>query len=67
MEGWEGDEVGFVMGFESVESMADLLDMDCAGKGCFLGIVALKLEKGYVRGFRLMGWEGIPEHHACRS
>lgn len=45
------------MGFESVDSMADLLDMDCAGKGCLLSIVTLKLERAYVRGLGLIGQE----------
>ena len=55
MEGWEGNEVGLVERFESVEGVTDLFDVDCAGKGCFLGIVALKLEKGYVSEFGLGG------------
>ena len=55
MEGWQGDEVGFVVGFERVEGVTDLFDVDRAGKGCFLGIVALKLEKAYVSGFGSVG------------
>ena len=55
MEGWEGDEVGFVQRLESIEGMADLFDMDCAGKGCFLGIVALQLEKDHIRRFGSTG------------
>lgn len=51
MEGRKGDEVGFVVGFESVEGMTDLFNVNCAGKGCFLGVVALKLEKSYVSEF----------------
>ena len=45
MEGWEGDEVGFVEILESIEGMADLFNMYCARERCFLGIVALQLEK----------------------
>ena len=67
MEGWEGDEVGFVVGFESVDGMTDLFDVDCAGKGCFLGIVTLKLQQAIVSGFGYVGRKGIPERHACRS
>ena len=52
MEGREGDEVGFVEGFEGVDGVTDLFDVDCAGKGGFLGIVALKLQKAIVSGFR---------------
>lgn len=55
MKGWDGDEVGFIVGFEGVDGVTDLFDVDCAGKRCFLGIVALKLEKAYVRGFGLAG------------
>ncbi len=51
MESWKGDEVGFVVGFESIESVTDLLDVNCAGEGCFLRVVALKLEKASVREF----------------
>ena len=57
MKGWEGDEVGFVVRFERVEGVPDLFDLDRARKGCFLGIVALKLEKAYVSEIRLMGCE----------
>lgn len=32
MEGWEGDEVGFVVGFEGVDGVTDLFDVDCPGK-----------------------------------
>ena len=45
MEGWQGDEVSFVMGFECVDGVTDLFDVDCARKRCFLGIVTLKLKK----------------------
>ena len=45
MESWEGDEVGFVERFESVEGVTDLFDVNCARKRCLLGIVALKLER----------------------
>ena len=55
MESWEGDEVGFVVRFESVDCVTDLFDLDCAGEGCFLRIVALKLQKAYVREFGLVG------------
>ena len=55
MERWEGDEVGFVEGFESEEGVTDLFDVDCAGKGRFLGIIALKLEKAYVSVFGSVG------------
>ena len=55
MEGRESDEVGFIVGFESEEGMTDLFNVNCAGKGCFLGIVALKLEKAYVSKFGLAG------------
>lgn len=41
MEGGERDEVSLVVGGDSEESVADLLDMNCAGEGCFLGVVAL--------------------------
>ena len=67
MECWEGDEVGFIVGFESVDGMTDLFNVDCAGKGCLLGIVALKLQQAIVSGFGLGGRKGIPEHHAFRS
>ena len=56
MKSWEGDEVSFVEGFESKEGVTDLFDVDCAGKGRFLGIVALKLEKAYVSVFRSIGY-----------
>ena len=55
MEGWEGDEVCFVVGFERVEGVTDLLDVYRTGKRRLLGIVALKLEKAHVRVFRLVG------------
>lgn len=45
MESWEGDEVCFVVGFESVKGVTYLFDLYCAGEGCFLRIVALKLQK----------------------
>ena len=61
MERREGDKVGFVEGFESEEGVTDLFDVDCAGKGRFLGIVALKLEKAYVSVFRSVGYE----RHTC--
>ena len=57
MESWEGDEVGFVVGLESVDGMTDLFDLDCAGEGCFLRIVALKLQEAHVRTFGLLGSE----------
>ena len=44
MQGWEGDEVGFVVRFEVVDGVTDLFDVDCAGEGCFLSIIALELE-----------------------
>lgn len=56
MKSWEGDEVGFVKRFESVDSVTNLLDMDCTGKGCFLRIVSLKLEKADISAF---GWVGL--------
>lgn len=59
MKSWKGDEVGFVERFESVEGVTDLLDMDCAGKGCFLRIVSLKLEKVDISAF---GWVGLRKH-----
>ena len=37
--------------------MTDLLDVDRAGEGCFLSIVALKLEETYVRRIELMGFK----------
>ena len=37
----ERDEVVFVVGIEVEESMADLLDVNCAGEGGFLGVVSL--------------------------
>ena len=41
MEGGEGDEVGFVVGGYGEEGVPDLFDVDCAGEGGFLGVVAL--------------------------
>lgn len=29
MQGWEGDDVGFVVGFETVDGVTDLFDVDC--------------------------------------
>ena len=55
MESREGDEVGFVVGFESEDGVTDLFDLDCSGEGCLLRIVALKLQKAYVREFGLVG------------
>ena len=43
------------MGFERVEGVTDLFDVNRAGKGCLLGIVALKLEKAYVSRFWSLG------------
>lgn len=57
VESWEGDEVGFVVRLESVDGVTNLFDLDCAGEGCFLRIVALKLRKAYVRTFDLLGSE----------
>ena len=54
MEGWKGDDVGFVVGFEGVDGVTDLFDLYCTGKGCFLGVVTLKLERSYVRVFGLV-------------
>ena len=59
MESREGDEVGFVERFDRKEGMTNLFDVNCAGKGRFLGIVALKLEKAYVSVF---GWGGYEMH-----
>lgn len=55
MESWEGDDVCLVVGFEGVEGVTDLFDLYGAGKGCLLGIIALKLEKACVRRFKLVG------------
>ena len=41
MEGWESDEVGFVVGGYGEEGVADLFDVDCSGEGGFLGVIAL--------------------------
>ena len=41
VEGWEGDEVGFVVGGYGEEGVADLFDVDCSGEGGFLGVIAL--------------------------
>lgn len=41
MEGGESDEVGFVVGGDGEERVTDLFDVDCAGEGGFLGVVAL--------------------------
>ena len=41
VEGWEGDEVGFVVGGYGEEGVADLFDVDCSGKGGFLGVITL--------------------------
>lgn len=54
MERREGNEVGFVVRFEGVDGVTDLFDLYCTGEGCFLGIVTLKLERSYVRGFGLV-------------
>lgn len=43
MEGRQGNKVGFVKGLEVEEAVPDLLNVDCAGKGGFLGVVALQL------------------------
>lgn len=48
MESWDGDEVGFVVFWNSEEGMTDLFDVDCAGEGGFLGIVAFELVEGLV-------------------
>ena len=61
MEGWEGDEVGFVEILESIEGMTDLFDMYCAREGCFLGIVALQLERKNTLG----GSYQDLERHTC--
>ena len=61
MESREGDEVGFVERFESKKGVTDLFDVDCAGKGRLLGIVALKLEKAYVSVFGSVGFK----RHTC--
>ena len=61
MESREGDEVGFIEVFESKEGMTDLFDVDCAGKGRLLGIVALKLEKACVSVLESVGYE----RHTC--
>ena len=50
VEGWERDEVVFVIGIEVEDGMADLLDVDGPGEGGFLGVVALKLGRGSVEG-----------------
>jgi hypothetical protein len=49
VQGWKGDEVGFrlVGGIgrcECQEGVADLFDVDGAGEGGFLGVVALELD-----------------------
>lgn len=50
MEGGEGDEVGFVIASgDSEEGVADLFDVDCAGEGGFLSVVALELGGVLVR------------------
>lgn len=41
MEGWEGDEVGFVVCIYSEKGMANLFYVNCSGEGGFLSIVAL--------------------------
>lgn len=41
MEGGKGDEVGFVVFLEVEEGAAELLDVDAAGEGGFLGVVAV--------------------------
>lgn len=77
VEGREGDEVGFgdgggIWGGKGEEGVADLFNVDGAGEGGFLGVVALELERGYVRGGRLMVevlfvWGGgLPEYHVWR-
>ena len=66
MQGWEGDEVGFVVGFEAVDGVTDLFDVNCAGKGCFLSIVALELEQRTLVWLGLHGKNVIPERHVCR-
>ena len=45
MESGEGDEVGFVVGWDGEEGVADLFDVDCAGERGFLGVVALELDR----------------------
>ena len=41
MQRREGDEIVFIVLFEMVESVTDLADMDGAGEGGFLGVIAL--------------------------
>lgn len=55
MQGGEGDEVGFVVGGDGEEGVADLFDVDCPGKGGFLGVVALEL-RGVLGGAVEEGW-----------
>jgi len=42
MQGWDSNQVVFIVGIKVEEGVADLLDMDSAGEGGFLGVVALK-------------------------
>lgn len=60
MEGGEGDEVGFVVGGYGEEGVADLFDLDGAGEGGFLGVVALELREGTL----LMRWGFVGSERA---
>lgn len=42
MEVWESDQVGLAKGWDLVDSVADLLDVDGGGEGGLLGIVAVE-------------------------
>lgn len=44
MEGGECNEVSFIERFQFENCVADLFDVDCAGKRGFLCVVSLKLE-----------------------
>ena len=44
MQGGNGDEVGFGEFGDCEECVADLFDVDCAGEGGFLGVVAFELQ-----------------------
>ena len=43
------------MRLESVDGVTNLFDLNCTGKRCLLGIVALKLETAYVRRLGFVG------------
>lgn len=51
VQGGEGDEVGFLLAFlgggDGQDGVADLLDVDCAGEGGLLGVVALEVDAGW--------------------